>query len=159
MVIARKNSWRSFVGCMAALMAISLNNVQSLDTKLAEQYSLKPFVSRVISIVKTEPLYFYGVGDYGVIFYAGRHLHRLPVKVASPFYLLVWENDWRNVEKYDGMVVQATSEEVDRQDPKRGHLLLVAVSDTRALAFAREPQESKSSRPFSPRQSWKAAPA
>ena len=134
----RRNSWGGFFACTAALMAISLNNVQSFDTKLAKEYTLKPFMSRVVSIVKDAPLFFYGSQDYGVMFYAGRHIHRYrpaSKSVASLFYVLVWENEWRKIHPTDGLVVQTTSESIDRESPDRGHLLLVAVRDPHALAI------------------------
>jgi 4-amino-4-deoxy-L-arabinose transferase-like glycosyltransferase len=134
----RRNSWGGFFVCTAALMAISLNNVQSFNTELAEQYTLKPFMSRVVSIVKDAPLFFYDSKDYGLMFYAGRHIHRYQPasnSVSSLFYLLFWEDEWRKIHTTDGLVVQTTSESIDRQSPDRGHLLLVAVKDPRALAI------------------------
>ena len=134
----RKNSWGSFFACTAALMAISLNNVQSFDTELAKEYTLKPFMSRVVSIVKDAPIFFYGSQDYGVMFYARRHIHRYrpaSKSVSSLFYVLVWENEWRKIHPTDGLVVQTTSESIDRESPDRGHLLLVAVRDPQALGI------------------------
>jgi 4-amino-4-deoxy-L-arabinose transferase-like glycosyltransferase len=139
---ARRNAWGSFVGCTAALMAISLIAVQDIDTELARQYTVKPFMGRVVAVVKDKPLYFFDSPDYSVMFYAGRHLHRYIPRiesVSSPFYMLFWENEWRVMHKTDGLVVKDTSENTDRQIPKRGHLFLVAVNDPHALAAALRP--------------------
>jgi hypothetical protein len=132
----RRNGWGGFLACTAALMAISLNNVQSFDTELAKEYTLKPFMSRVVSMVKDAPLFFYYGKDYGLIFYAGRHIHRYeqPAEPVALFYVLFWENEWRKIPRSESLVVQAASQDIDRQAPDRGHLLLVAVKDPHALA-------------------------
>jgi 4-amino-4-deoxy-L-arabinose transferase-like glycosyltransferase len=140
-IAAKKNYWGCVFGCTAALMVISFNNVQSFDTDLAKEYSLKPFMSRVVAVVKDEPLYFYDSQDYAAIFYAGRHIHRFrsAKTVPSFFYLLFWENEWTAMRATKGLVIEATSASADRQSPKRGHLLLVMVKDARVLASARHP--------------------
>jgi 4-amino-4-deoxy-L-arabinose transferase-like glycosyltransferase len=133
---ARKNAWGGFLAGTAAIMAISLNNVQSFDTGLAKEYTLKPFMSRVVSIVKDAPLFYYDAQDYSVIFYAGRHIHQYEPTVSKPssmFYVLFWENEWKKMRTTEGLVVQAKSEGIDRESTREGHLLLVAVEDPYAL--------------------------
>src|SRR5574342_102200 len=122
-------------------MGISLNNVQSLDTELAKEYTLKPFMSRVVSIVKDAPLFYYDYDakDYSVIFYAGRHVHQYEPtvsKASSLFYVLFWENEWEKIRTTEGLVVQAKSEGISRESTREGHLLLVAVKDPHTLASA-----------------------
>ena len=132
----RKKAWGTFMGCTAALMVISLYYVQTFDTALAKQYSIKPFMNRVVSVVKDAPLFFYNSEDNSVMFYAGRHIHRYqpPLKtVSSPFYILFWENEWRAIRENKGLSVRATSQSTDREDPERGHLLLVEVKTADAL--------------------------
>ena len=132
------------MGCTAALMVISLYYVQTFDTALANQYSIKPFMNRVVSVVKDAPLFFYNSEDNSVMFYAGRHIHRYqpPLKtVSSPFYILFWENDWRAIRESNGLSVRATSQSIDRENPERGHLLLVEVKNVDAL-----PSGAKSAR-------------
>jgi len=136
---ARRNAWGGFLACTAAIMAISLNNVQSFDTELAKEYTLKPFMNRVVSIVKDAPLFYYDAKDYSVIFYAGRHVHQYEPtvsKVSSLFYVLFWENEWKKLRTTEGLVVQARSEGIDRESTREGHLLLVAVADPHALGSA-----------------------
>lgn len=133
---AKKNAWGSFFGCTAALMAISLAAVQDIDTKLAREYTVKPFMRHVVATVKHKPLYFYHSPDYGVIFYAHRHLQRYSPRIEplSPFYVLFWENEWKAIHKTNGLALIDTSENTDRQIRKRGHLFLVAVENPDALS-------------------------
>ncbi|MGE5305101.1 MAG: ArnT family glycosyltransferase [Alphaproteobacteria bacterium] len=136
---AQRNAWGGFLACTAAMMALSLNNVQSFDTELAKEYTLKPFMSRVVSIVKDAPLFYYDAKDYSVIFYAGRHIHQYEPSashVPSLFYVLFWESEWRKMRTTEGLVVQAKSEGIDRESTREGHLLLVAVTDPHPLASA-----------------------
>jgi len=135
-VSARKRAWGVFMGSTAVVMVISLNNVQTFDTALAKEYSIKPFMNRVVSVVKDAPLFFYDSEDYPVMFYAGRHIHRYqpPVKtVSSPYYVLFWENEWRPIPQKEGLIVRATSQSTDRIDPHRAHLVLVEVKTPDAL--------------------------
>ena len=130
------------MGCTAALMVISLNNVTTFDTALAKEYTIKPFMNRVVAIVKDAPLFFYKSEDYPVMFYAGRHIHRYqpPLKtVSSPFYVLFWEKEWRPIRKNEGLSVRTTSQSTDRTDPERGHLLLVEVKTLDALPSSAQP--------------------
>ena len=120
--------------CTAVLMVVSLANVQNLDTELARQYSYKPFMRRVVAIVKDAPLFFYRSEDYTVLFYAGRHIHRFRAQVTSvPFYILLWQKEWNSVQNKAALAVLATSENTDKEDPKRGHLLLVRVEKPEAF--------------------------
>ena len=133
----RKKAWGAFMGCTAALMVISLNYVQTFDTALAKEYTIKPFMKQVVSIVKDAPLYFFhNSEDHPVMFYAARHIHRYqpPLKTVSlPFYILFWENEWRQIREKEGLSVRATSQSTNRVDPDRGHLLLVEVKTPDAL--------------------------
>ncbi len=135
---ARKKAWGTFMGCTAVVMVISLNNVQTFDTALAKEYSIKPFMTRVVSVVKNAPLFFYESEDYPVMFYAGRHIHqyksKAPLKtVSSPYYVLFWENEWKPIPQNEGLIVRATSQSTDRIDPNRAHLVLVEVKTPDAL--------------------------
>jgi 4-amino-4-deoxy-L-arabinose transferase-like glycosyltransferase len=135
----KRNAWGAFIACTAVLMALSLNNVQSFDTELAKQYTMKPFMRRVVALVKNEPLYFYDSEDYATMFYAGRHIHAFRSEQSVPpfCYVLFWENEWQSMRGREGLIVEAISESADRVSPKRGHLMLVAVRDAHALAAAR----------------------
>lgn len=133
---ARKRAWGAFMGCTAAVMVISLNNVQTFDTALAKEYSIKPFMTQVVSVVRNAPLFFYESEDYPVMFYAERHIHqyKAPLKIASsPYYVLFWENEWKSIPQNEGLIVRATSHSTDRIDPNRAHLVLVEVKTPEAL--------------------------
>ena len=97
----------------------------------------KPFMLKVVDIVKDAPLFFYNSEDYSVMFYAGRHIHRLDAQAQSPYYLLIWQDEWESIEQNAGSaVVLLRSKSTDRQIPKRGHLLLVDVKNAEALPLA-----------------------
>ena len=51
---------------------------------------------------------------------------------TSPYYLLLWENDWNKILNKDGFDVELVSESVDKQIPERGHLLLVKLKGAEA---------------------------
>lgn len=141
-VAVRKNTWRIFMGCTAALMVISLNFVQTFDTALAKEYTIKPFMHRVVAIVKNAPLFFYDSEDFPVIFYAGRHIHRYRPSLttgSSPFYVLFWQDEWKTILKDEGLSVRIMSQSTDRMDPERGHLLLVEVKTSDALPPRAQP--------------------
>ena len=133
----RKNVWRRFVECTAVLMIVSFFSVQYFGTEVAREYSFKPFIMRVVGIIKDAPLFFYCSEDYPVMFYAGRHIHRYqPTVASSPFYMLVWQNEWDRIKWQTPLSVIATSESTDRASPKQGHLLLVEVTDPEVFALA-----------------------
>jgi len=130
-VAVRKAAWGPFVGCMAALMVISLFFVQKFDVNLANQYSFKPFVKRVLSRINDAPLYFYRSDDYGVIFYTGKRVPTLDTESLprdnSPYYLLVWENEWEHFNGEEGLSLVEASANTDRLG--KGRLFLVSVSN------------------------------
>jgi hypothetical protein len=110
-VTARKEAWGPFVGCMTALMVISLFFVQKFDVYFANHYSFKPFVKRVLPTINDAPLYFYLSDDYGVIFYTGRRVPKLDTESLprdnSPYYLFVWEKQWEQFTNEDGLSLVA----------------------------------------------------
>jgi hypothetical protein len=133
-VAARKEAWGPFVGCMAALMVISLFFVQKFDVNLANHYSFKPFVKSVLPMINDAPLYFYRSDDYGVIFYAGKRVPILDTESLprdnSPYYLFVWEKEREQYTDQKGLSLVEASENTDRLG--KGRLFLVSVSRARA---------------------------
>ena len=127
-VAARKEAWGAFVGCMAALIVVSLFVVQKFDVYFATHYSFKPFVKRVLPMINDAPLYFYGSDDYGVIFYADKRVPTLDMESLprdnSPYYLFVWETDWKHFTDHDGLSLVEASENIDRMG--KGRLFLVS---------------------------------
>ena len=104
--------------------------VQGFNLSLAREYTFKPFIDRVLPVVTGAHLFFIGSGDYPVIFYARRHIpvtRQTPRDEKAPFYLLFWENEWKQIPNKAGLNLLDTSESVDGDAWKHGHLLLVAV--------------------------------
>jgi hypothetical protein len=79
-------------------------------------------------MINDAPLYFYGSDDYGVIFYAGKRVPTLDIESlprdTSPYYLFVWEKDWKHFTNHDGLRLVDASENPDRMG--KGRLFLVS---------------------------------
>src|SRR5262249_18637955 len=123
-----KEAWGPFVGCMAALIVVSLLVVQQFDVYFATHYSFKPFVKRVLPMINDAPLYFYGSVDYAVIIFAEKisqtfDIESLP-RDNSSYYLFVWETDWKHFTDHDGLSLVEASENIDRMG--KGRLFLVS---------------------------------
>lgn len=127
-VAARKDAWGPFFGCMTVLMVTSLLFVQKFDFHVASQYSFKSFVRHVLTRINDAPLYLYGSGDYGVVFYADKRVpvvHREMLAAdRSTDYLLFWEKDWQRFAAKDDLSLLDSSDSTDSMG--RGRLFLVA---------------------------------
>ena len=124
-------------------MVISLTSVRIIGTDLAREYTFKPFMLKVVDIVKDAPLFFYDSEDYSVMFYAGQHIHRFDAEVTSPCYILVWQDEWESIQRKAGSaVVLLATENTDRQAPKRGRLLLVQVQNPEAFPKTDTPRRN-----------------
>ena len=93
---------------------------------VARELSLKPFAQKVAQLVDAEaPLLFYRAFDFGVILYLHRHIHSYqdsaPV-TRTPFYLLMWEENWPKLIDTGGLQILATSEGTG---PARRHRMLL----------------------------------
>jgi 4-amino-4-deoxy-L-arabinose transferase-like glycosyltransferase len=141
-VFSRKGAWKSYFACAVAFMVVSLAFVQRFDNDLAQRYSFKNFMEHVSAIVKDDALYFYRSSDFGVTFYANR---RIPLYTNSfqgkhsLFYLLCWEDDWKQLRNTSGLSLEYASDGKDRQIPQRGHLYLIAVNAQEKLKNISEP--------------------
>lgn len=86
----------------------------ALNPAVAAQHTLKPFVSRLPQQVAPEaPLLFYRAFDYGTVFYSRRHIPNYADRVnelRGPFYLLMWEEDWRRLGKANHLKMLDISE-------------------------------------------------
>jgi hypothetical protein len=49
---------------------------------------------------------------------------------------LLWENEWKKIRQKEGLVLRATSEGADEQNPDRGHLMLVQVKNPEAMTIS-----------------------
>ncbi len=81
---------------------------------IAGKRTLKPFMVRVRHAVDAKaPLLFYRSFDYGAIFYAERHIASYPEggeRLARPLFLLMWEEEWRQLRPRPDIRVLDTSE-------------------------------------------------
>ncbi len=129
--LIRQNAWGKFVGCTSGLMVISLFFVQRFDVYLAQHYSFKNFTKRVVDATKHGPLCFYSSNDYGVEFYADRRIPKLMsdgLEVgAGPYYILVWEKEWKQFPTKAALSIIDRSDSVDRMG--KGYLMLTVAGD------------------------------
>jgi len=72
----KRPQWRLLFAALVVTTSSSLSFMNLMFRPLfAEERTYKPFMLSVRATVKNAPLYFYhGVSDYGVLFYADRHL-------------------------------------------------------------------------------------
>ncbi len=130
MFAVRRGAWGPVVACITAVMVASFFFLRHFEPYLARQYSFKPFMERVLLVVKGAPLFFYRSGDYGVMFYAHRRIpiYQEPLKAGeSPFYILVWEEEWKRISDKEDLSLQDASENIDRS-ASQGRLFLVSVA-------------------------------
>ena len=133
----KKSAWGRFVGCMSALMVVSLFFVRTFDAYLAQRYGFKSFMKHVVDKTNHGPLYFYDSNDYGVEFYADRRIPSLtadPLEVrAGPHYVLLWEKEWKQISPTTDLSVLDASDSIDRMGKGR---LLFALTTGRSLSSA-----------------------
>jgi len=130
LVAVHKGSWNLVVGCTAVVMVASFLCLRAIDEQLSQSYSFRDFTRRAMPIVNGDRLFFFSSADYGVIFYSRRNIQKYmqaAQTAKSPYYLLLWENDWNEILNKDGFDVELVSGSVDKQIPERGHLLLVKL--------------------------------
>jgi 4-amino-4-deoxy-L-arabinose transferase-like glycosyltransferase len=128
-ISSRKTAWMTTIFAITTVMAISFSLMQTVfHPELAANYNFKHFMERVKGRVTGEPLFYCHSLDSGVLFYAYRNIPRYEVRAASggPFYLLVWDDEWKSITDRDGLVVLDTSAEIDHD--KYRHLMLVRIN-------------------------------
>ena len=93
-----RRNWR-FTFAAVSLMALAVSGIIKSDvlSPLAWERTMKPFMMRVNQQVSVDqPLVFYRNADYGVMFYAHRHIPAYAAEAAKlkpPFFILMWEED------------------------------------------------------------------
>jgi 4-amino-4-deoxy-L-arabinose transferase-like glycosyltransferase len=105
-------------GLLVALTLIATTVIIFLKLALypavAAKHTLKPFVNRLPQNVAPQtPLLFYRSFDYGTVFYSRRHIPNYADRVnelRGPFYLLMWEEDWRRLSKANHLKMLDISE-------------------------------------------------
>ena len=120
--------WEGAFACLAVIaltQAIVIKRVYQPD--IASQRTMKPFAFRVTQRVDAKsPLLFYRAFDYGVMFYAHRHIPAYGknlVEIKRPYFLLMWEEDFKRLSGNNHLRVLDTSEGLGATG--RHHLLLV----------------------------------
>jgi len=97
---------------------------------VAREQSFKPFVARIAQLADVgAPLMFYRAFDAGVILYLHSHVRSYqdlaPVD-KTPFYLLMWQEEWSRLTSKAGLELLATS--VGTGPARRHHLILVRAA-------------------------------
>jgi 4-amino-4-deoxy-L-arabinose transferase-like glycosyltransferase len=93
-----RRNWR-FTFAALSLMTLAVGTIvkTALFLPVAFERTMKPFMVRVNQMTADQPLLFYRDADYGVMFYAHRHIPAYAAQAATlkpPFFLLMWEEDW-----------------------------------------------------------------
>ncbi|MGE5817969.1 MAG: ArnT family glycosyltransferase [Deltaproteobacteria bacterium] len=121
-------NWRGVFGCLTVIaltQAIAMKKTYQPD--LASERTMKPFTFRLTQRVDAKsPLLFYRAFDYGVMFYAHRHIPAYGKNLAEtkrPYFLLMWEEDFKRLSGNNRLQVLDTSEGLGATG--RHHLLLV----------------------------------
>ncbi len=93
----RRNWIVTFSALSLMTLAVDAIIKRAFIAPVAFERTMKPFVLRVNQMTADHPLLFYRDGDYGVMFYARRHIPAYAAQSAAlkpPFFLLMWEEDW-----------------------------------------------------------------
>jgi hypothetical protein len=112
--VLRKN-WNGLLVALTLIAtAVIIFLKLALSPAVAAKHTLKPFVNRLPQKVNTQtPLLFYRSFDYGTVFYSRRHIPNYADRVnelRGPFYLLMWEEDWRRLSKANHLKMLDISE-------------------------------------------------
>lgn len=138
--LSTKN-WKGVFGCLTVIaltQAVFMKDVYLPD--LAARRTMKPFVGRVTQRLDSgSRLFFYRAFDYGVLFYAHRHIHSYGGNVGKakrPYFLLMWEEDWKRVSKDNRLNVLDISN--GRGPAGRHRLLLVEPQQDSPILDSKE---------------------
>ena len=148
-----KRDWR-FTFAALSMIALSVGGIvkSAVTWPTALQLTLKPFVVRVDKIVAAnQPLLFYGEPDYGVMFYARRHIPSYAAEareLKGPFFLLIWQEDLQKLGRRIDLTTLDISEGLGPAG--RHHLALVKYQRDLTSGFGTEPLPVKCPRDGSP---------
>jgi 4-amino-4-deoxy-L-arabinose transferase-like glycosyltransferase len=126
--LLRTKKWGGVFGCLAVIALTQAMVIEKIyNPELASQRTMKPFALRLTQRVDVKsPLLFYRAFDYGVMFYAHRHIPaygRNVAEIERPYFLLMWEEDFKRLLENNRLKVLDTSEGLGATG--RHHLLLV----------------------------------
>ena len=112
--LARKKWNWVFVSLTVIAVALTLAAKHTYYRSVASERTLKPFMVRVTQRVDpTISLFFYHSFDFGSIFYSGRHISSFQTNsgpLERPFFLLMWEEDWKRLAGRKGLEMLDISE-------------------------------------------------
>jgi 4-amino-4-deoxy-L-arabinose transferase-like glycosyltransferase len=134
----RRQSWSTlFAGSVTGVAAALLMVQGAYHPALAAAHTFKPFMKRVRSTVGHEALYFYGVRDYGAIYYAHRHIPAFPgpdlAHTRGPVFLLAQRQDWKALDP----AMRAGFRVLERSQgtgPKGDHRLVLVRAESNVAA-------------------------
>jgi hypothetical protein len=132
-------AWNAvFIGLGTIALSQGLATERAYYPSVASERTMKPFAERLSQEVDPEtPLLFYRARDYGIMFYANRHLRQFRGKekdaLQLPFYLLMWEEQWNDLADKSSLEIMDTSEGTGATG--RHHMVLVKVSDPASIEF------------------------
>jgi hypothetical protein len=132
----KRDQWMYVFAALVMAASSSLYFTNALfHPLLAWERTYKPFMIGVRSTVKNAPLFFYkDAYDYGAIFYANRHIPsytedlsalKLAGQDASPYYFLMWEEDWQALSAVDQRLEHLVTSE--GRGPDKKHRLVLAA--------------------------------
>ena len=108
-------NWRTAVASVS-LIAFSFAMIMknAVFPPIVFERTMKPFMSRVNEKIDPNlPLVFYRGFDLGAVFYARRHIPSYETKahdLKSPFFLLMWEEDWQRLREHHELKMMDISE-------------------------------------------------
>ena len=149
LLAVRRQQWgRLFVALLAFTASTFLLVRNVVQPIIATARTFRPFMERVTQRVGPAPLFLYRAYDDGAVYYAARHIPAFdPARVPAghAVYLLMWENDWRDLAALgEGVSVVETSEGTGPRGQER--LVLVQVAPgTPVPAFAGNLEEESGS--------------
>jgi 4-amino-4-deoxy-L-arabinose transferase-like glycosyltransferase len=120
-----------FIALTAFTFSTFLLVNQVFQPIVAEARTFRPFMARVNQHVGAAPLFFRQAFDNGALYYARRripHYDASLVQPDQPFFLLLWEDEWRQLatQAPAGLQLLDTSEGTGPKGKRR--LVLVAVA-------------------------------
>jgi 4-amino-4-deoxy-L-arabinose transferase-like glycosyltransferase len=115
LVALRRNRWRpAFIAMVIIASGTTMFLKNSFWPTIADERTLKPFMARVTQrVASTDSLVFYRTFEYGATFYAHRHVPFNVIEISDmkpPFYLLMWEEEWKNIKGHNEFHVVDISE-------------------------------------------------
>lgn len=137
-----RKKWATLFAGIAILATIAtLIMKTNYYAGIASERTMKPFGLRIQQKIDSQtPLLFYKSFDAGTIFYSRKHIPPYPPKtnaIASAFFLLMWENDWKQLPDKTGLEAVDISEGRGPVGKRR----LVLVKSSRPLPALDTEQE------------------